>query len=329
MKKRKVKNGDLPNVKKAVEIIIAVLVVSIGCVAWVAYKFPTVDFLATMSGIGTFFTAILTALYVYTTTQQIVIANNQLVEMMTDRKTQEQPLVVVDCEMFKINPPKMYYSPPEDEYSFCSQYYYETELKNESSFAAVSVDVTSELLIKNETGTTILQSSSKRIKVLSARQQVKISFLFLDEGKYSVYEALRQTRVAELPVVKTTIIYKNLCGACFKIESCSTVFPSMEDTEQLIVWHTAIATATTASKETIERIHTMAVDNPQRHKAFNSMKEAFEGSFEHHCALSIDCVEEPLAFMVKVISEEEFEETLSQHGYSRLVRGVMDCTATK
>ena len=110
-----------------------------------------------------------------------------------------------------------------------------------------------------EEGKKILHSSSRRIKTLSAGQQTKIGFLFLDEGKHSVYEALRQMKAKELPVVKTTIVYKNLCGAYFKVESFSTVFPSAEDTHQLIAWHTSITTATTASKEIIGRMLNMCL----------------------------------------------------------------------
>ena len=202
-------------------------------------------------------------------------------------------------------------------------------MKNESSFAAISVDATSELLIRTEEGKKILHSSSKRIKTLSAGQQIKIGFLFLDEGKYSVYEALRRVKTKELPIVKTTIIYKNLCGAYFKVENFSTVFPTVEDTQQLIAWHTAITTATTASKEIIGRMLNMALNDPSRDKMFDDMKTAFNSSFEDTAVLSIDCEEEPRAFEIAVISREEYEEILSKHGYSRRIRGFEDCTAIK
>ena len=202
-------------------------------------------------------------------------------------------------------------------------------MKNESSFAAISVDATSELLIRTEEGKKILHSSSRRIKTLSAGQQMKIGFLFLDEGKYSVYEALRQMKTKELPVVKTTIIYKNLCGAYFKVESFSTVFPSAEDTQQLIAWHTAITTATTASKEIIGRMLNMALNDPSRNKLFDDVKTAFNSSFEDDVALSIDCEEEPRAFEIAVISREEYEEILSKHGYARRIRGFEDCASIK
>lgn len=329
MRERKTSKSDMPKIKAFVVIIVVALLVSLVVVALIATKDPSVDFIVVVSGIGTFFTAILTALYVYTTTQQISIANKQLAEMKHDRITQEQPLVVVDCETFNVNPPKMYYSPPEDEYSFCSQYYYEAELKNESSFAAISVDATSELLIKTEEGKKILHSSSRRIKTLSAGQQTKIGFLFLDEGKHSVYEALRQMKAKELPVVKTTIVYKNLCGAYFKVESFSTVFPSAEDTHQLIAWHTSITTATTASKEIIGRMLNMPLNDPAREKMFHDMKDAFDRNFEDAEKLSIACEEEPLGFELTTISKEEFEKILSKHGYPRRIHGFDDCSATK
>ncbi|MEE0110065.1 MAG: hypothetical protein UEP57_04135 [Oscillospiraceae bacterium] len=329
MKERNKTPKDTNGIRIGVVIFTVALIVSLLVVAYISQKNPNTDFITTISGIGTFATALLTALYVYTTTQQISIANNQLAEMKHDRITQEQPLVVVDCEKFNVNPPKMYYSPPENEYSFCSQYYYEAEIKNESSFAAISVDVTSEMLIKTDEGKKVLHSSSKRIKTLSAGQQIKIGFLFLDEGKYSVYTALRQMKTKELPTVKTTIIYKNLCGAYFKVNSYSSVFPSKEDTQQLIAWHTSITTATTASKEIIGRMLTLPLNDPDRKKMFNNMKEAFDNSFENDVVLSIDCEEEPLGFEIVVISKEEFEEILSKHGYARRIRGFDDCSVAE
>lgn len=327
MRERKRSKSDMPKIKAFVVIIVVALMALLVVAALIAAKDPSVDFIVVVSGIGTFFTAILTALYVYTTTQQINIANKQLAEMKHDRIMQEQPLVIVDCEKFNVNPPKMYYSPPEDEYSFCSQYYYEAELKNESSFAAISVDATSELLIKTEEGKKVLHSSSRRIKTLSAGQQMKIGFLFLDEGKHSVYEALRQMKTKELPIIKTTIIYKNLCGAYFKAESFSIVFPAVEDTTQLIAWHTSITTAKTANKEKIRRMLNMPLNDPAREKMFRDMKDAFDKNFEDELVLSIACEEEPRAFSIDVISSEEYEEILSKHGYSRRIRRFEDCTA--
>lgn len=329
MKERNKSKKDTNGVRIGVTIFTLGLIVSLLVVAYISQKNPNTDFITTISGIGTFATALLTALYVYTTTQQISIANNQLAEMKYDRITQEQPLVVVNCEKFKVNPPKMYYSPPENKYSFCSQYYYEAEIKNESSFAAISVDVTSEMLIKTDEGKKVLHTSSERIKTLSAGQQIKIGFLFLDEGKYSVYTALRQMKTNELPVIKTTIIYKNLCGVYFMVNSYSTVFPSKDDMQQLVAWHTSITTAATASKEIIDRMLALPLNDPDRKKMFNTMKESFNSNFENDVALSVDCEEEPLGFEVALISKDEFQEILSEHGYARRIRGFDDCIITE
>lgn len=214
-------------------------------------------------------------LYVYTTTQQINIANKQLSEMKNERKTKEQPLVSLNAQTFSVCAPRMFFSPPEDEFSYQSQYFYKVEIINESSFAAISVDLTSELLVETDKGKTVLHTVSNRIKFLGANQKTNVNFLFLDDDDICVYDALRRINTKSLPKIKTTIVYKNLCGAYFKIEDYSTICPNKEALDKLIFWHTSITTASVANKEILTNLKTLRYDDPKREKTFDKMKNQF------------------------------------------------------
>ena len=328
-KDKKKNKQNLSAVKIGVFVITGGLLLSLIAVGIISYFLPNINFITVISGIGTFVTAILTGLYVYTTTQQINIANQQLAEMKNDRIMQEQPLVFSNCETFEVCVPKMYYSPPEKEYSFCSQYYYCIEIKNESSFPAIAVDVISEMMVKTDVGNIILNATAKRIKFLGSHQSEKISFLFLDEKNICVYDALRQIKTSELPRIKTTIVYKNLCGAYFKTENYSTVFPTEEMLEKLIHWHTTIMTAKVATKEAIIHLKTLNFNDPKRRELFAAMQDRFAENFEDDVKISIECYEEPLGFDFTSISKDKYDEMVSEHGYGRRVRGFSDCSVSK
>lgn len=320
MKKEKARKQDLSAVNIGVFIMMGILMLALIIVGIISYYLPNVEFATIISSIGTVVTAILTGLYVYTTTQQIYIANQQLSEMKSDRVMQEQPLVFTECETFDVHVPKMYYSPPEKKYSYSSQYFYWVEVKNESSFAAISIDVTSELLVKTDDGIKTICTTSERIKFLGAHEHKRVSFLFLDKEKLCIYDALRQIKTAALPRVKTTILYKNLSGAYFKTENYSTIFPTGEILDKLIRWHTSITTAVVANKEAIVYLNSLNLDSPQRRMTFDKMKEHFESAFEGDDNISIQCSDEPLEFDFSSISKEEFEGKLVGHGYGRRIR---------
>ena len=325
MKKKKTSEQNLSVVKIGVFVITGVLLLSLIIVGVISYYLPFVNFITVISSIGTFVTAILTGLYVYTTTQQISIANQQLVEMKNDRILQEQPLVFTDSDKFDICVPKMYYTPPTNEYKYCSQYYYWVEIKNESSFPAIAVDVTSEMMIETDNGVEILHAVSTRIKFLSAHQHQKISFLFLDGKDVCVYDALRQAKTSNLPRIKTTIAYKNLCGAYFKTENYSIVFPTEEISQKLVHWHTAIMTAQVATKEAITRLKMLDINDPKRESTFDTMKDHFAELFEDVADISIECDDEPLEFTFSSISKTELNKLIETHGYGKRVRGFFDC----
>lgn len=327
MKKKEKQN--LSMIKISVCIIILFLIVSMIAIGIVSCFAPNVGFITTVSGIGAFFTAILTALYVYTTTQQISIANQQLAEMKNDRLMQEQPLVFSNCEKFDVCVPKMYYSPPDKEYSYRSQFLYWIDIKNESSFSAISVDVTSEMIVKTDKGIEIFGATSERIKFLGANQTQKISFLFLDDNDVCFYDSLRQIKSSDLPRIKTTIVYKNLCGAYFKTENYSTVFPTEEMSEKLIQWHTAIMSEKVSTKETIAYLKSLGPNNSKRDELFDVMKNNFAKNFEDAENISIECDDEPLGFDFSSISKTEFNEITEKHGYGRHIRGFSDCSVSK
>ena len=330
MKEKKNKKiQDLSVVRTGVFISTGVLLLSLIIVGVISYFVPTVSFITAISSIGTFVTAILTGLYVYTTTQQINIANQQLIEMKNDRIMQEQPLVFSDCRNFNVCVPRMYYAPPYNEYSFCSQYYLGLEIKNESSFSAITVDVSSEMIVKTDNGIKTFYSSSERIKFLGSHQSQKISFLFLDDNDVCFYDALRQIKTSELPRIKTTIVYKNLCGAYFKTENYSTVFPMEEISEKLIQWHTAIMTARVATKEAIVHLETLDKNNPERYVLYDRMRNSFSENFEGEVDISIECDDEPLGFDFSSISKAEFNEIVEQRNYGRHIRGFSDCPASE
>ena len=91
---KKIKNDDVTLTVQAI--------VTDGLKSYVRIKIDGVDFIGALSGVSSFFVAVLTALYVYTTSKQIDVANKQLMEMKEVRVTNEQPLIMLKIDRFEI-----------------------------------------------------------------------------------------------------------------------------------------------------------------------------------------------------------------------------------
>lgn len=66
------------------------------------------DFIQSIAGTSSFFVAILTVIYVYTSTKQMDLMQRQLSEMTIERQSREQPIPSIENLTFLIQQPRFF-----------------------------------------------------------------------------------------------------------------------------------------------------------------------------------------------------------------------------
>ena len=319
------------NIRIVLLVIFFALIGSFAIIACISTINEDIDFIATVSGISSFFVAILTVLYVYTTSKQIEVANEQLAEMKQDRIVHDQPLIEVKNEAFSIERPRFFYTPPEDKYSFQARYNFSLEIINSSQYAAVSVDVNARLLVRENDTYYALQSSTRRINILPSQRHEKISFGFAGDEITRLFESLRALQTDFLPKIEIFIYYKNLSGGCFKSKKVGHLVPKEEIENDLKLWHSKINSAYIDEKENIILLTQMKKDRKMEawNELFEKIKSTFDRQLGDEKKIVIEFLDIPEKFLLKSISNKEFEEEILTHGFPHYVHKLPNCKHVK
>lgn len=307
-----------------VYIIIGILV-AIFCATWyLSTKNPNLNFITYISGISSFFVALLTALNLYTTTNQIEVANKQLEEMKHERAMSEQPLIMIENLRFRIVRPKFYYTPPEDKYSFQSVYECSAQVKNCSNYCAISADATAKLIVPRNSQRYRLSSVTKRYGIIAPSENQVLDVRFVGDEITWLFDSLREPKTGDLPKINIVITYKNLCGGFFKMRSSAIIVPEDTDLESLRDWHSRINAAHIEQKETIVALRKLQ-DSTEWHNLFKQVEKEFSDSLSGGEEIELKCIHIPESFSVKAISEKQYNEEASNHHYSHYVHKAAEC----
>lgn len=324
----------LKQLRTFVYVIIALLFI-VFVVSWVisSRSHGLIDFVSTVSGLSAFFVAILTAVTLYTTSTQIDLASKQLSEMEHERTTREQPLLTTTSELFEIEQPQLFYTPPEDKHKFLSRFSCSCSIINNSAYPAVSVDISATLTIPRGNGEDnncyVLTSSARRINILDSKSESEeITIPFHTDNAGCIFESLRDTRASGLPQLQITLNYKNLCGAYYKSQKSFYIAPDEEDDKAIRHWHTSLTSAPVEYKEVLQRLSKMP-KNSEWQTLFGNVKSAFSSDFDEPPILFLKCIEIPASFEIGSITKKEFEADVSSHRYGRYVHKAPSCTPTK
>lgn len=317
--------------KKINRILVAVsIVLVVAFVVCALYTFfvPFTSFTEIISAISSFFVAGLTIIYVYTTSKQMDFMKQQLEQMQHDQRMREQPVIDVSSPEFVIERPRLFYSPPYNEYSFQTRYFFYINASNISEYPAVFVDVSAQLIVVENDKELYLSAASKRLNIIpskSVSQQVHIMFSGDSENK--VLEALRSDSTYTLPKLKTIISYKSLSGANYVIEHVYYLDHENEDT--ITNWHTSIVAAPVEEKRALNILRT-SKDDAELEKIFDETKARFSQKLFGEEDLKIQMIEIPEEFSFKTVSDKQFKNLMNNHHYGRYIgKSVPICEAEK
>lgn len=311
--------------KKINNILIAVSIVLatafIGCLVYSLYN-PKFSFVDTIGAISSFFVALLTVIYVYTTSKQLDFMKQQLNQMQQEQRMNEQPILDLVSSEFKIERPRFYYTPPEDEYSYLARYFFSVHLNNISNYPAVFVDLSAQLIVK-ENGTELyLDTSSKRLNVIPANSvSDKVQIMFVGDSEHKIMSALRSYSAENLPKLKIVVYYKSLSGANYQLTHTYWLDLKKDNNESFDVlrnWHTTLVSAPIEEKEILERLKKAPIGKA-RDQVFEISKELFDKKLMGNDALLLHMPEIPKGFSLKIISDDEFNHAIESHRYGRYI----------
>lgn len=274
--------------------------------------------------------SVITVIITLRQNKKILKANeSQLREMIEEHQLSAQPILILSNNRFCANRPKMFYTPPEDGYSFQSRYVFETDLENISSSTALCVDFYSEVLIPDRKDKIVFHSTVKRSNVIPASGSTKnVNSLFATDIDGCLFEALRERDPRKLPRINIEITYKNTCGGYFLCSYSYILAPEESDLETLIKWHTSIKSAPTEAKEVIEALRNTK-ENEKWEQIFDISKEWYNrklGNPEIQ-ELVLQCIEVPEKYRFLTLSKAEYEKIVAEYSYSHFVHKKSICVA--
>lgn len=270
------------------------------------------DFITYIAGLSSFFVALLTVMYVYTTNEQLKMMNKQLIQMEKEQKQQQQPFPYIDNVEFEIEMPRFFYTPPEDKYSCQSRYCITANIDNLTSEPAVLLDVVATIDIPQENNKIVLDTTTERVDVLSKdlNKKLKISFIFSGDEKAKLFEALRNKKASEFPKLNIYVYYRNLVGGCFKQTNSFYILP--KETDKINDWHIIIDSFEIKYYEKLRRLRNLEKDNDLRDALFDEIKQDINDKIDDNTTIKLKTLAISVAFSMNFLNEKKYTDEIEK-----------------
>jgi hypothetical protein len=211
----------------------------------------------------------------------------QLNEMRKERELAVQPILAFSNPKFIIEKPRLFYSPPDDEYSISSRFKFKTDVENISSAVAINVVCIGVGIMPDSDQTFSGKSASNRINVLGDKKE-SLDFMFIERKKGMVFNSLREENVKLLPRGKVEVVFKNTSGGAFRMVKQFLIYPHEEELDTIKMWHSIVSSAEVEHKEELRSLREEEEkDEALFSKLFDTVSKA--GGDEKEVA--IECIE--------------------------------------
>lgn len=284
------------------------------------------DFITYIAGLSSFFVALLTVVYVYTTNEQLKMMNKQLKQMEKEQKQQQQPFPHISKVELEIEKPRFFYTPPANEYSCQSRYRIIANIDNLTSEPAVLLDVVATIDIPQGDNLIVLDTTTKRINVLSKKynEKVEVDFLFSGDEKAKLFEALRNKKASEFPRLNICIYYRNLVGGCFKQKNSFYILP--EELDVINNWHIIINSFEVEYYEKLKKLRNLEKGDKLRENLFEEIKQDIIKRLEDDSTIKLETMAISIAFSIDFLAEKEYVNEIDKiNNYSRFIGFEPEC----
>lgn len=262
------------------------------------------DFLTFMAGFSTIILAILTGIYVITTTRQLDVMKKQLNEMEYSRSLQTQPLPIIKNIKCTMENPKVFWEPPDKKIVVVKKIKIKGQIINIGVGSAVSVDIIPKIICEYP-NSNILLSTSKRLDFLEENLPTDYEEIF-NEDKGKIIEVFLERDISSFPVLELTIHYKNVLGGFFKALYRYRIFPYKKDFGILKTWLKNMKMFEVDFSESLEEYDSLVKVNIDK---ATEIYDKIESKFNENAGTSeLDFILNPIpsSFFVKPLTEREY-----------------------
>lgn len=300
-------------------------------IASILIQFRNEDFDVLMSiyVVSTFSIAVLTIAYVITSQNQLEVMKEQLTESKKSRQLTSQPLPTILPEKFRIEPPRFFYSPPEDRYSIQSRYYANYSIENKGNYPAVNIDISSLLILPKEEDKK-QTATANHISVLQDKSSYPTNdFMFVYDSKGDVIKSLLYDSVENFPLLVIFTHFKNMLGGCFRQSQVFRVMPKQNtDIEELKNWLALINSFELKYQTEIKKMKKLTpYKDEEWNNLFDFLKEEISKSVKEN-EQELIYIPLPGSYEVNYIEEVEYKKAIENIGYAvALPPTVEDCIA--
>jgi hypothetical protein len=328
--------------RQKILLSILLFIVSLGGFSLLYSVFnPRFDIFTCLSGLSSFFIAILTVLYVLVTSNQLDLMAKQLDEMKKGRELQNQPFPWVNQIEMKLEKPRFYMFPQNGKCRAISRYWLTIDVKNIGSSPAVCIHALSILEIPSEKETIVYKSITSSIAALeeksnsplyendiegklkqnlSKEDTLRIHFSCADNGIFRFifiqdYTGMLLKSVIipafyKQPKLIIRILYKNVLGGCFELHNEHGLdIRSLTTVQTFENWSSQIILSDTNFHDELQEIDSKK-NFEERHKLFDQMQGQFQKQIVGNDFEELDVVPADGRFSIKPVSEEEYNKAL-------------------
>ena len=247
--------------------------------------------------------------------KMLQLSNDQINEMRKEHELSLQPVLSFSSTKFVIEKPRLFYTPPEDDYSIISRFKIETEVNNVSPAVAVNIVFSATGFLNTEKGLCQGDTISKRIDYISDKTE-SLDFLLVERQNGVVFNGLREGNVKMLPQAELKVVFRNTVGGTFMIRKRYIIYPEPEELKEIRRWHSIVASADADYKEIINRLH----HNAQKTDAlFNQLKETINQRGGEKEKIVLKSVELEEFFKYSSISEEEYNDVVRNAHFGKFI----------
>lgn len=260
------------------------------------------------------------------------VSEAQLAEMKISRELLAQPLPIPIISSLKIERPRFFYSPPEDEHSVQSRYFVHADLNNPTQYPAVGLNLSCSIQVGKPLKS--LGWSDGYISILTPGAVLNDpsemqDFLFNGDTSGRLFDSLRQNDPRLLPAILIVIYFKNVVGAHFRLVQAFRVLANLPHVETLRAWHTAVVGFETRFKQQLTTLKELKRKNRDEEwsSLFDSVKTEFSGSVPDERFLIVDVETVPASFSLEQVSEEKYNAAMKNSSFPRRMNFLYDCPA--
>jgi hypothetical protein len=258
------------------------------------------------------------------------VSEAQLAEMRTSRELLAQPLPIPEIELLRIERPRLFYSPPEDEHSAQSRYLIDAALSNPTQYPAIGVNV--RCFVQFGEPRTALGSTDSYVSIVAPGARIdepstRPDFMFAGDTGGLLFDALRQHDPRKVPALVVVVLFKNVVGAHFRIVQAFQTYAGDKQTEVLRLWHTGIAGFQAKYKHELTQLRELKRKGREDEwdDLFQRVKAEFAEAVPGEETIGIRAFSVPASFSLEHISEEAFKKDMATASYSQMISDLYDC----